>query len=221
MLKDNNHNNKERKTAVIYARVSSQGDRQSTARQVEDLKEYAAGNSLEVVRTFEEHVSGAVANTDRAVLRECLDFCFGAGVDTLLVSELSRLGRNAFGILENVRLCREKGLNIHFQKERMDIFQADGTANPYLAVMVSVLGTCAEMERENIRFRLNSGRARYVAAGGRLGRRQGTVMTREQMADKYKAVIRELRRGTSVRRAAKLCDVSPSTVQRVKKTFGL
>ena len=45
--------------AVIYARVSSLGDRQSTDRQIEDLTRYAEGKGLEVVRIFQEHVSGA------------------------------------------------------------------------------------------------------------------------------------------------------------------
>ena len=49
-------------TAVIYARVSSTGERQSTARQVADLTDYANRNSLEVVGVYEEHVSGAKRN---------------------------------------------------------------------------------------------------------------------------------------------------------------
>lgn len=44
--------------AVIYARVSSTGDRQSTERQILDLIAHANKNSIEVVKTFEEHISG-------------------------------------------------------------------------------------------------------------------------------------------------------------------
>ena len=46
------------KTATIYARVSSTGDRQDTARQVEDLTAYAQRNELEVVKVFTEKLSG-------------------------------------------------------------------------------------------------------------------------------------------------------------------
>ena len=45
--------------AVIYARVSSTGERQSTERQVADLKRYAAASDIEVVRVYEEKASGA------------------------------------------------------------------------------------------------------------------------------------------------------------------
>ena len=84
-----------------------------------------------------------------------------------------------------------------------------------------MLGTCAEMERENIKFRLNSGRAKYIAEGGKLGRKEGSVKTKEQKQEEYKQVLRELKKGTSIRKVAKLCDVSVSTVQRLKTEFDL
>ena len=50
-------------TGVIYARVSSIGDRQSTERQVKDLSEYAKYKGVEVRKVFEEHISGAKKST--------------------------------------------------------------------------------------------------------------------------------------------------------------
>ena len=44
----------EEKTAVIYARVSSQNDRQDTSRQITDLRKYAEANSLKIEKVFEE-----------------------------------------------------------------------------------------------------------------------------------------------------------------------
>ena len=208
-------------TAAIYARVSSLNDRQSTDRQVIDLRNYADRNGIEVVKVFEEHISGAKRNEERAILCECLDYCIGNKVDTLLISELSRLGRNVDEVLANVKKCKDNSLNIYFQKENLSIFEADGKKNPFLNIFISVLGTCAEMERENIKFRLNSGRAKYIAEGGRLGRRQGSTKSAEKKQEEYKSVIKELRKGTSIRRTAKLCDVSVSTVQRLKAEFNL
>lgn len=217
-MKDLNKNNM---NAVIYARVSSTNDRQSTDRQVIDLKSYAVKNDLNVVHTFEEHVSGAKRNEERPILCECLDYCIDNKVDTLLISELSRLGRNVDEVLANVKFCKDNKLNIYFQKENLSIFQADGTKNPFLNIFISVLGTCAEMERENIKFRLNSGRAKYIADGGKLGRKEGYRKPQEQKAKEYKNVLRELKKGTSIRRTAKLCDVSISTVQRLKMEFAI
>ncbi|MDC7138688.1 recombinase family protein [Bacteroides zhangwenhongii] len=207
--------------AVIYARVSSTNDRQSTDRQVSDLNGYASKNDINVVKTFEEHISGAKRNEERPILCECLDYCIKNKVDILLISELSRLGRNVDEVLANVKRCKDNNLNIYFQKENLSIFQADGTKNPFLNIFISVLGTCAEMERENIKFRLNSGRAKYIADGGKLGRKEGYRKPKEQKEVEYKEVIKELKKGTSVRRAAKLCDVSVSTVQRIKAEFNL
>ena len=207
--------------AVIYARVSSTNDRQSTDRQVSDLNGYASKNDINVVKTFEEHISGAKRNEERPVLCECLDYCIKNKVDILLISELSRLGRNVDEVLANVKRCKDNNLNIYFQTENLSIFQADGTKNPFLNIFISVLGTCAEMERENIKFRLNSGRAKYIADGGKLGRKEGYRKPKEQKEVEYKEVIKELKKGTSVRRTAKLCDVSVSTVQRIKAEFDL
>lgn len=208
-------------TAAIYARVSSLNDRQTTDRQVIDLQNYADRNGIEVVKVFEEHISGAKRNEERPILCECLDYCISNKVDTLLISELSRLGRNVDEVLANVKLCKDNGLNIYFQKENLSIFEADGKKNPFLNIFISVLGTCAEMERENIKFRLNSGRAKYIAEGGKLGRKIGSIKSSEKKQEEYKSVLKELRKGTSIRRTAKLCDVSISTVQRLKAEFQL
>lgn len=138
----------------------------------------------------------------------------------MLISELSRLGRNVDEVLANVRLCKENHLNIYFQKEDLNTYN-NGEENPFLTIIIAVLGTCAQMERENIKFRLNSGKAQYIANGGKLGRKLGSVKTPEQKKEEYKEVITLLKRGYSVRNVAKLASVSNSTVQRVKKEFAL
>ena len=209
------------KKAVIYARVSSIGDRQSTLRQVLDLTQYATTNGMEVVEIFEEHISGAVKNEERPVLCECLDYCIANAIDSLLISELSRLGRNVDEVLANVKRCKDNSLNIYFQKENISIFQADGSKNPFLNIFISVLGTCAEMEREAIAFRLNSGLKRYKEAGGKVGRKVGSVKSKERKQEEYSKVIRSLKQGKSIRDTAKICEVSISTVQRVKKEFAI
>ena len=128
--------------AVIYARVSSTNDRQSTDRQVIDLTNYANNNGIELVKVFEEHISGAKKNEERPVLCECLDFCIDNHIDTLLISELSRLGRNVDEVLANVKRCKDNNLNIYFQKENLSIFQPDGTKNPFLNIFISCSRIC-------------------------------------------------------------------------------
>lgn len=204
-------------TAVIYARVSSVSDRQNTARQVADLNRYAALSGMEVVSTFEEHISGAKKNDERPVLCECLDYCEANNVGTLLLSELSRLGRNVNEVQAAVCRCINIGLNVYFQKEQFSLFTADGKEHPFATIFVAVIGTCAQMERENIKFRLNSGRAQYIANGGKLGRKAGSTESPEQVLGKYPAVVKLLRQGKlSMRQIAKVAECSLSTVQKVK-----
>lgn len=204
-------------TAVIYARVSSVGDRQSTERQVKDLSDYALYKQLEVRKVFEEHISGAKKNEERPVLCQALEYCKQNAISTLLVSELSRMGRNAFEVLASVKELLDCGINLYIQKEQFNLLGEDGKPSLFAPIMLATLSTCAQLERENITFRLQSGRKQYVAKGGRLGRKPGSVKTVEQKREEYKDVIALLRKGYVIRDVAKLTGKSVSTVQRVKK----
>lgn len=206
-------------TAVIYARVSSVGDRQSTERQVKDLSDYAMYKQLEVRKVFEEHISGAKKNEERPVLCQTLEYCKQNGISTLLVSELSRMGRNAFEVLASVKELLDCGINLYIQKEQFNLLGEDAKPSLFAPIMLATLSTCAQLERENITFRLQSGRKQYVAKGGRLGRKPGSVKTVEQKREEYKDVIALLRKGYVIRDVAKLTRKSVSTVQRVKKEF--
>ena len=207
------------KTAVIYARVSSLNDRQDTSRQIRDLEILAKEKSLTVVNIYEEHISGAKKTQERPVLSECLQYCISNHVSVLLISELSRLGRNVDDVLSNVKLCKEHHLNVYFQKEQLSIFNADSKEHPFLTIFIAVLGTCAEMERENIKFRLNSGKAQFIAKGGKVGRKNGYKKPDEKFREEYAAVIKQLRKGYPIRMVAASCGVGISTVQRIKKKF--
>ena len=210
------------KTAVIYARVSSSGamaDRQNTERQVASLTAYASANGYDVAGVFEEHMSGAAKNADRERLNSALDYAKENSVDVVLVSELSRLGRQIWEVLESVKRCIDNGIDLYFQKENLHLFDADGKVGGIAAIYISCLGFCAEMERENIRYRLEQGRELAKAKGVKMGRRKGSVKSHEVKAVQYAVLIRLLRRGQSLRNAAKLCGVSLSTAMRIKKEF--
>ena len=217
------------KTAIIYARVSSSGSlesRQSTKRQVIDLTDYANRNSMTVSEIFEEHISGAKRNEERAVLKECIDYAISNRVDVVLFSELSRCGRAVWEVLDTIRTLKDNGINAYFQKEGLSLFSDDGkTENVYLAVMLSVLCVCSQIERDSIYYRLQSGRKVYVdknlAETGKsgLGRKVGYRKPVETKKEEYKEVFKLLKAGYPIRKVAKLTDVSESTVKRLKKEF--
>ena len=207
--------------SVIYARVSSMGSRQNTERQVRDLQAYADHEGYEVSKVFEEHISGAKCNQDRPILCECMEYCITNHIGILLISELSRLGRKVDEVLENVKYCKDHHLNIYFQKENLAIFNPDGSENPFLTIMIAVLGTCAQLEREAIYYRLHSGREKYIADGGKVGRKVGYRKPMETKEEEYREVIRHLKKGTTIRDTAKLTGHCIRTIQRIKKEFDI
>ena len=195
------------RTAVIYARVSSTSDRQSTDRQVADLRAFAEKEGIEVVGEYEEHGSGA--REDRPELLRCVEFLRRGGCSTLLVSEK--------GVVNTIDELTKAGVNVYVQDINLWTLLPDGTENPMAKVILTVLALGAEIERKSIVSRLNSGRERAKEKGVRMGRPEGTRMSDKDLLAKYPEVVRKLRKGLSIREVAKLCGRSVSTVQRVKK----
>lgn len=214
--------NKVKRTAVIFVRCSSSGymvGRQDTTRQVADLEAYAAYSNLNVVKVFEEHISGGKKNSERPILEETIEFCKEEHIDILLVNALDRVGRNAFEVLATVKELIDNGINLYMQKEQFTLLGDDGKPTMFAPIMCATLSTCAQLERDSIAFRLNSGRAQYVRNGGKLGRKKGSVKTREQKEKEYKEVLGYLNKGYSIRVTAKLTSVSQATVQKLKNEF--
>ena len=214
--------NKVKRTAVIFVRCSSSGymvGRQDTTRQVADLEAYAAYSNLNVVKVFEEHISGGKKNSERPILEEAIEFCKEEHIDILLVNALDRVGRNAFEVLATVKELIDNGINLYMQKEQFTLLGDDGKPTMFAPIMCATLSTCAQLERDSIAFRLNSGRAQYVRNGGKLGRKKGSVKTREQKEKEYKEVLGYLNKGYSIRVTAKLTSVSQATVQKLKNEF--
>lgn len=209
---------------LIFARVSSLGDRQSTERQIEDLTSYASRNNIEVVKVFSEKISGATKNTDRKVLNECIEFAEANDIRLILCSEGSRVGRSTWEVLETIKRCIDLGIDIYLQKENIHTLREDGSTDPMMCVYISCLSMANEFERENIKFRLNSGRKLAIEKGVKMGRKEGSVKTKEQKENEYKEIIKLLKKGYSVASTYAIAQqkgikCSISTIKRVKKEF--
>mgnify|MGYP002623187907 CR=1 FL=1 len=207
------------KRAVIYARVSSENDRQDTSRQIKDLENYSISQNMKIVKIYEEHISGAKKIEERQVLTQCLEYCRSGNVDFLLLSELSRLGRSTLQVLRSLEILHQAKVSVYIQNLGIYSLQPNGEVNPIASILITVLAEMGNIERSNIQYRLNSGRANYIRNGGKLGRKKGSVKTDEQMKEEYKEVIVLLKRGYSVRNTAKLTKASVSTVQRLRNLF--
>ena len=182
------------------------------------MTDYAVYQKIEVCKVFEEHISGAKKNDERPVLCEAIQYCKDNRIDVLLVSELSRLGRNAFEVLASVKDLLDCGIN-YIQKEQFTLLDKDGKPSLFAPVMIATLSTCTQLERDNISFRLNSGRKQYVEKGRKLGRPTGSTKSQDKKREEYREVINLLNKGYAIRDVAKLTCKSISTVQRVKKEF--
>ena len=202
--------------AVIYARVSSVGERQSTERQVADLKRYAAASGMEVVEVFEEKASGT--KKDREQLAECLAFLKGGGAEHLLVTELSRLGRSLRQVLEVVDELTERGVNIYFQAQGLNTL-VDGKPDATVKAMVSMFGAFAELERTTIIDRLQSGRELAKEKGVKMGRPEKSKESTEEFLTKYKKAVKRLRDGRTIREVAGEFKISTKTVQKIRKVL--
>lgn len=207
------------KTAIIFSRVSSTNDRQNTERQISDLKNYAKNANLEIVKIFEEKISGATKNENRPVLVEAMDYCILSNIDIILCSEMSRLSRNVYELQSTIKFLIDNKINLFCQKEQITLLEENGKPSMIAPILVSVLGVASSMERENIKYRLNSGRQLYIERGGKLGRTVGSTKSVEQKKEEYKDTIMLIRKGYSVRNIAKITKVSVSTIQRLKKAL--
>lgn len=208
--------------AIIYSRVSSIGDRQNTERQISDLNKYAVNNGIEVVKVFSEKISGAKRNAERITLNDALTFAKNNGIDVILFSELSRLGRNVLEIQEVVKWFSDNKVNAYFQKENLTILNENGDVAPMTTMLVTCLGMVAEIERENIKYRLNSGRELAKEKGVKMGRKTGTTEDLNDKEKKYPNAFRLIRKGYALTEIESICkskgeNVSLSTLKRLKK----
>ena len=101
----------------------------------------------------------------------------------------------------------------------MTLLGDDGKPSIFAPIMLATLSTCAQLERDNISFRLNSGRKQYVEKGGKLGRPTGSKKSQNKKREEYREIINLLKKGYSIRDVAKLSGKGISTVHRVKKEF--
>jgi len=90
--------------------------------------------------------------------------------DEIIVAELSRLGRSLSNVLELVEMCRKKEVVIICIREGIELRDD----NPITKLLISIIGSLAEMERNLISQRTKDALARKKEAGVVLGRPKGT-----------------------------------------------
>jgi DNA invertase Pin-like site-specific DNA recombinase len=204
--------------AVIYSRVSSEGNRQDTERQTNELIEYANRMGYKLVEVYEEKVSGYKKNEDRPIFSRMLKEIDKGEIDKVLVWELSRIGRSVIQSLQNIQLLTDKKVSIYIKNFNLETLNDDKTPNTLSMFMVQILFSVANMEAQLTKSRMVSGYRNHIKNGGKVGRKSGSTETEEETIKKHSDVLKLLKKKLSIRQISGLTKKSTNTILKVKST---
>jgi DNA invertase Pin-like site-specific DNA recombinase len=200
---------------VIYSRVST--ITQDYKRQTEELKEYSQKMRFQVVKTFEEKISGGKNNEERPKLMEMINFIKENKIDKVLCWELSRIGRNTIEVLKTIKLLNDNCISLYIKNYNIETLNEKCEINPLSQFMIQILTSVSEMEKTTIRQRVKSGYDQYRKNGGMVGRKEGFRKDKELLLQEHKDVVKLLKQDYSVRKVMKLTDKSSGTIMKIKK----
>ena len=202
---------------AIFGRVSTLG--QEFDRQVTDLTRVADKLGYEVVEVITEKISGAKSTEERKGVQQLIASAKAGKFQKVLVSEVSRLGRSTLETLKLVEELHQLNISIYLQDLSTETLNEKGEMNMQTEIMLHMLSLFAKNERRNTIDRIRSGMALAKENGIHCGRPSGIVESEEQILIKYKAVVKSLELGLSVRKCCKLHDLSLGTVAKVRKVW--
>jgi DNA invertase Pin-like site-specific DNA recombinase len=200
---------------VIYSRVSTAI--QDYQRQTNELIEYSSLMNWKVEKIFQEKVSGAKKNEERAELLNMIDYVKQNDIKKVLSWELSRIGRNSLEVLKTINLLHENKISLYIKNHNIETLDDKGEINPMSQFMIQILSSVSEMERTTTRQRIKSGYDNFRKDGGKVGRKTGYKKEKDTIIKENKDVLKLLNQGFSIRKTMKLTDKSSGLVQKVKK----
>lgn len=193
---------------MIYGYIRVSSDKQTVENQRFEIRNFCTRKNMVIDDWIEETISGT-KNYDKRKLGKLLGKV--KKDDIIICSELSRLGRNLFMIMEILNICMNKECRVWTIKDNYRL--GDDIQSKVLAF---AFGLSAEIERNLISQRTKEALARKKAEGVVLGRPKG----RRSSPEKYKLfhkknlVIELLKAGISKRKIAKICRVDRNTLAR-------
>ena len=200
---------------VIFGRVSTLI--QDYDRQINELTAICTQRGWLVRSVFTEKISGAKKNAERKELSRMIDYIKAQHIDKVLVTELSRLGRDTLQVLQVIETLNDMKVSLYIQNYNIETLNEDGKVNAMSQFLITILAEIARMERKTIRERMNSGYKNFREQGGVVGRKQGYTKSDEQMKQQYSQEIKLLRKGLSLREVSKLTGHSVNTIRKVSQ----
>ncbi len=207
------------KKVVLFCRVSSTNDRQNYDRQINDLTQLAANQNYHVAGVFAEKVSGAKKNCERKELTNMIEFVNDKCIDKVLVTELSRLGRDTLQVLQTIEILNQNKISLYIQNYNIETLTPEKEINPMSQFLVTILAEIARMERKSISSRLASGYQNFRNSGGVVGRKSGFRKSDEVMKDEYAEEIKMLKKGYSYQHINQITRTNKNTLTKLRKLF--
>lgn len=152
---------------------------------------------------FADVTSGSKSAITRPGMKRLLEYAQDG--DTVVVWRVDRLGRSLIDVLNTVTLLREKGVQVRSVSDGIDPSTSTGR------LMLNMLATLAEYERELIVERVNAGIAAARSNGTRFGR---PPVKPEDIGEKLAIVADARRKGRTAAEAARLVGWSRATLYR-------
>jgi site-specific DNA recombinase len=147
----------------IYTRVSTaiQVDGYSLDAQKEKLRKYAEYQNYKVIKEFSDEGKSGKSIEGRQSFQDMMKDIENRvdDVEFVLVFKLSRFGRNAADVLNSLQLMQDYGVNLICVEDGIDSSKDSGK------LMISVLSSVAEIERENILVQTMEGRKQKAREG--------------------------------------------------------
>jgi len=188
--------------------------RVSTGTQSKEVQEFNLSSEYKV---FKEVVSGSIAFAERTEGAKIIQLVKEGKVEEILIHDISRIGRNNLDILKTIEFFTLHNVNLVSRREGLSTM-LNGKSNPIATLIIGILSTLAQHERERLKERQKEGidkaklKGVYKNNGG--NRKQETL---EEFSAKSstKKILKYLNEGNSLRRAALLSSCSLGKVQKV------
>lgn len=194
---------------MIYGYIRVSSDKQTVENQRFEIERYCEKEGLEVDGWIEETISGT-KNYDKRKLGVLLEKV--KKDDVIICSELSRLGRNLFMIMEILNVCMTKECRVWTIKDNYRL--GDDIQSKVLAF---AFGLSAEIERNLISQRTKEALARKRAEGVVLGRPVGRKSSKVKLSGKEEIIRELLRQNVSITQISKIYKVHRNTVSKFIK----
>lgn len=137
---------------------------------------------------------------------------------TLVIDSIDRLGRNLVDILHTIECFTQNGINVQSIKEGFQTI-VNEKENPIAKVVIAVMASIAEMERNRIKERTQEGITIAKAHGRFKGRKLGSCQSESRLLERHPVVVQKLKSGLSYRDISAITGKSSATVAKVKKVM--